>query len=344
MGKKTQNNVVTLSKALAMILVVIGHAGVMTEFNNFVVFFHVPIFFFLSGYCFKEKYLSQPGEFIKRRILGLWKPFVIVSVVFVLLHNVLCKIGLYDTNTIPVYTYTDIVKKIFLAIFVMSNTESLVGAIWFLRSLLVGAILGYALFKLFKTGLRALIISFILLVLSSVLFVYFPNLKWIENFLYASTIYLFGYVYKNNFLFGGRYWIIPIALCIIALGSVLSPCELKAFTPYNLLWLIVCSLLGIIMLLKICVLIEKYSPKILSGYLYFIGEHTLSILIGHFIAFKLVSLLLIWFNGMPIEMIGAFPTIEDNGYGINWILYTFVGINIPLIYVCMTDIIKKRGV
>lgn len=73
-----RNNSITYMKAVAIISMVLGHAhsSYHTDLVAFVNQFHMPIFFFVSGFCFKEKYLEKPSSFIKQRITGLWLPFV----------------------------------------------------------------------------------------------------------------------------------------------------------------------------------------------------------------------------------------------------------------------------
>ncbi len=51
---------VTIAKAIGILLMVAAHGGTPDGASNFIAMFHMPLFFFLSGYCFKEKYLSPP--------------------------------------------------------------------------------------------------------------------------------------------------------------------------------------------------------------------------------------------------------------------------------------------
>ena len=54
------------------------------------------------------------------------------------------------------------------------------------------------------------------------------------------------------------------------------------------------------------------------------------ILALHFLCFKLVSLIKIYIYGLPIEYLSKFPVIEEyNSY--MWILYSIIGIAIPLL-------------
>lgn len=63
---------ITYAKAIAIILMVVLHSGSLGYFDTVVAMFHMPLFFFMSGYCFKDKYLSMPFVFLKKRLYGLY--------------------------------------------------------------------------------------------------------------------------------------------------------------------------------------------------------------------------------------------------------------------------------
>lgn len=89
---------ISVTKALCIILMVVGHSGCPTFLGEYIYQFHMPCFFFVSGFLLKEKYLSTMMTFFKRRIKGLWWPFVKWSVVFMLLHNVLTSLHIYNSS------------------------------------------------------------------------------------------------------------------------------------------------------------------------------------------------------------------------------------------------------
>lgn len=57
-----KNNTITLMKTLVIICMVAGHSYTGSPIESFVGLFHMPVFFFCSGFCFKEKYLSDFNE------------------------------------------------------------------------------------------------------------------------------------------------------------------------------------------------------------------------------------------------------------------------------------------
>lgn len=71
-----KDNSVTIAKAIAIILMVMGHSGCPDGINSYLGLIRMPLFFFMSGYCFKEAYLNTPKEYIKKRIKGVYWPYI----------------------------------------------------------------------------------------------------------------------------------------------------------------------------------------------------------------------------------------------------------------------------
>ena len=71
-----RNTVISICKALAIILMVIGHADCPGWLSAFLYEFHMPVFFVTAGYFFSVRYLSDEATFVKKRLRGLYVPFV----------------------------------------------------------------------------------------------------------------------------------------------------------------------------------------------------------------------------------------------------------------------------
>ena len=84
----------SILKALAIMLVVLSHAGISGWLFNFVFIFHVPAFFLCAGYFFNTRYLTDERTFVMHRVKKLYVPFLKWSVVLLLLHNVFFWCGL----------------------------------------------------------------------------------------------------------------------------------------------------------------------------------------------------------------------------------------------------------
>ena len=71
-----RDNSVTIAKAIEIILMVLGHSGSSRYVDNYIFMFHMPVFYFMSGYCFKESHLNNARTFITKRIKGAWLPYI----------------------------------------------------------------------------------------------------------------------------------------------------------------------------------------------------------------------------------------------------------------------------
>ena len=94
MGKR--DTTISICKALGIILMVITHSGSPGKLCAFAYEFHMPLFFITAGYFFSLRYLNDEATFIKKRIKGLYIPFIKRSVIFLIIHNWLFKLGILN--------------------------------------------------------------------------------------------------------------------------------------------------------------------------------------------------------------------------------------------------------
>ena len=118
---------VSIAKSFAIILMVLAHTFFWDFGDSWINMFHMPLFFFFAGYCFKEKYLQDTMGFIKRRFLGLYKPYVKWSIVFLLLHNVMFYLNIYNANfgyrgkVSELYGLNDFIRNGLFIVFTMTR-------------------------------------------------------------------------------------------------------------------------------------------------------------------------------------------------------------------------------
>lgn len=91
-----RNTVISICKALAIILMVIGHADAPDVVSAFLYEFHMPVFFITAGYFFSLRYLNDEATFVKKRIKGLYIPFLTWAVFFLLIHNWMFDLGILN--------------------------------------------------------------------------------------------------------------------------------------------------------------------------------------------------------------------------------------------------------
>ena len=148
----------SIVKALAIICVVLSHAGAAGWVQNFVYLFHVPVFFICAGYFFHTRYLEDERTFIVRRIRGLYLPYLRWSIFFLIVHKLLFPLGILSETygnagggvTHP-YSFTQFSQHLASIVFNMSGHDQFLrGAFWFFRALLLASVGFLILFKLLK--------------------------------------------------------------------------------------------------------------------------------------------------------------------------------------------------
>lgn len=99
-------------------------------------------------------------------------------------------------------------------------------------------------------------------------------------------------------------------------------CTGRDVLPYYIVALI--GSLGVVCLSRIL------SQSRLSGVLSYIGDKTLYILIFHFLAFKLVSLVYIEYCHLQLGNLAQFPVLPESNLYL-WIIYSLTGIGISIL-------------
>lgn len=333
---------------------VLGHTPV--PYLHFLAIFRMPLFLFVAGYCFKEKYLDDLKTFSKRRFKGLYVPFIKWNLIFLLLHNLfisLCIIGGEE------YSCIDYVYRIG-ELAVMRRSEILLGGYWFLSALLFGSMIGWFVIKFCKGRMRLMSLMLVMLMLLSIggnflvhaatgalyppsmlLYAFFFvsghyiakfNARIKEWFQSLSVVSIFRHLYRYKFVA-----VLLMGVFTFAIASILDYFAGVSITrrmTWDMPLFIMGALSGIFMVLCVCkFFIRGLLRKILAYY----GNNTMSILTWHFLSFKLVSFLLICFYGLSITELADTPCLYSKGASF-WLVYFVVGITVPLL---ITSLISK---
>lgn len=347
-----QINEITFMKAIAIICMVAGHSYTHSSLEVFVGMFHMPLFFICSGYCFKEKYLNDFKKYAIRKFKTIWLPTVKWILALVFLHNMLLNIGWIKEgleNGIMVHSYNlhDYVKYVIMGVTILHSHAPTFAGIWFIKMLLFSLIAGYFIIK-YCNGKMLLIIMMTLLFISMILLKFFPGHYPVVNQLhlpFLSTFFLlFGFFIKKmnllTILTRKRMLLVVCSLLLLLCGFAYWPSSMVSLDYIYCIPFCISAISGTLSIYYLSTLI-KYPPR-LQNYLLFLGNNTYCILMMHILSFRFVSTILVFTLGLSHDLISEHPTIHylsNEGY---WILYLFLGINIPLLtqYV-YNKIIKK---
>lgn len=334
---------------------VIGHSGCPKFMFQFIYLFHMPFFFFVSGYFFKADKVLRDG-YVFSKFKTLWFPFVKWSIVFLLLHNLLYKVGVLDTFL----SIITIIKRVCLIPFMYGDDE-LIGGFWFIKDLFYATLFMIGLCSLpsiRKYGDKIIsnisfIGSFIVFGVSLFLYCHNHSVAFRELCIMSSSLCFFitGYFIScndrlNHIIMmpvgGGRLLILfAFLLAITWLLPVSKPYESLDF--YYAPWILFAALCGIVFVLDLSSVINNTIVRIPFVY---IGEHTMSILIWHFSVFKVVSLIYVLVYGLPIPIVGIGRHLDYSIYmqGFGWLIYSVAGVCLPILIPYFYSRYKKDSI
>ena len=316
---------VAIAKAIGIILMVIGHANSPSYLRQFIYMFHMPLFFFLAGYCFKEKYLSNTKDFIIRRIKGLWMPFVLIALLFLFLHNLFEGINLIGGEPYSCKEIFDRSKSIIIS---LHKEEAIIGGFWFIPQIFFASLISFFLLKLCNRYCSLMLsVTFVAFFYYFHIYIPYTAISWMS--FYAASFFIIGNIFANVDLKIYNISHLFISLLIVILASVYIPSEIFVSQGWKILPYLFVAVCGCVFTLNISKLITL-KENILVDLLVFIGSKTMWVLTLHLLSFKLLTYFIIKINGDSIANLRVTPIYQeysDNGV---WAIYSIFGIFIPV--------------
>lgn len=339
---------VDAAKGIGIILVCIGHSitnasasrdSSMIFLLKFITQFHMPMFFILSGMVYSEKYIEHPIQSSIKKFKVYYLPFIAYNLVFVVLHNVMVDMYIFS----DAYSVKQYIKEI-LRVLTMHITD-ICGAMWFLRALLEIVVtfiwIQYLSIKVF--GSKYIQVCTAIIVCMMTLFYYSrfcPTTFGINHVLRYMQFFYLGYLLRKYD------WLKVIRknqiLCILAgiitgiLAAVFLPFGYGRYIQFYLFYIIV-AISGSFMVIAISQISCVEKNRILN----ILGRKSLDIMALHFVCFKIVSYLIICVYHLDMTAMANIPVV----FGIEgawWILYTLVGLVIPVVIRSIYDVVRLK--
>lgn len=354
-----RDTTISICKGLAIILMVIGHADCPRDISIFLYEFHMPLFFMAAGYFFSLRYLDDEATFVKKRIKGLYMPFLKWSVFFLIIHNWMFSLGILNERygnwtggvTHP-YTWHQAQQRLWNMVSAMGGyDEFLCGAFWFFRGLFVASILYLIFFKLGVTAWRkvarkapserSLTLWIPLAVCAAALVLAGwksgQNLKVITlvqgGYRDIMGVFFFGvgFLFRQwKHCYKVTWWSTLLFFVIVWFFSQYAKANMNWKATFNeFLSLPLPAVCGCLMTYNIATWIDRHEGRA-RNLLVYLGDHTLPIFVFHIISYKVVSVLKIMYYHLEWEQIGCHMVIHDHASeDCFWILYTIAGVGIP---------------
>ena len=192
MGEVKRSNWIDIAKGRGIVSVVLGHIYIPYVFS-FIYMFHMPLFFFLSGFCFSNKNLENIPLFIKKKIKSLYLPMISFEFLGIISNHFLVK-----HRILPETSYCDFSNVLTVIKTLLLGDYNHLSPLWFLRCLFLVSI--FFIFELYiimriksknSKKIVAVVGGLLLLVISYIStkkpFFYDPSLDavFLANFYYA---------------------------------------------------------------------------------------------------------------------------------------------------------------
>ena len=272
-------------KFFAIYLMIVAHLGTWRAFDKWIHAFHMPIFFLVSGYCYRESAVESFGTLVKKRFRSLIIPYVVFGVGLFGMWNA----GLYVLKR---YDEMRPMTEMLSSMFGVNAEITTFGVIqWFLTCMFLCSLLFYGILKAARYFGGVLDI---LLLTTSVVAYLIPvvipiRLPWsFDSAVVAVVFYGVGWRLKklNVVKYLDQY---PIRSCIVSIAmlAIGSVCVFR-----NIEVNIRCISYGNYFLFYFCAFALSVSFCALSYLLYkveglrglldklaFLGRHTLIILL-----------------------------------------------------------------
>lgn len=338
---KERNHGVTIAKAIAIILMVWGHSGCSAVIDHYLYLVRMPVFFIMSGYCFKQSYLDDGRKYLKRRVTGIYVPYIKWGLFFLLIHNILCHFDIYNVEyggtegKDVAYTLAQSAVKAVMMCVLMVGNDKLLGGFWFLHDLFFGSVLFYFALKLLRSHRWTPLVLLVLAMLTGLALEY-ANLgeksMVVARTVFASSFISFGHCYKMEGWKVEKTWgYIVTALVAVFAVSLLwyvrfQDCRWMEMPLYAVL-----AVAGAIAIFGLGQKLDTMKCWVRT-FLVYVGGKTFNILTWHMVSFKLVSAIIIAVYALPWARIAEFTIIgEYAGKGWNWV-YLLSGVMIPVVW------------
>lgn len=335
-------------KGIAILLVVVTHSLMNADKNidsnyaaiiNFNAFVAVPSFFFINGYLYNHNHSLTPIKSIIKKFKVYYIPFVGFNLFFWLFHNAFVSLHM---TTESLYDIKDYIKHFFI-IFALHIESDLNGPMWFLRVLLIMTCI-YICVDFLVLRIKDRRIRYVVLTAVVILMYLAYSVKIVPSALnmkkvFSGILYFYAGVVIKEFdldklIDKYKSVVFILGILMLLITSIVSKSAIGQEkhlidNPGR-----ICGIVGIFAL-------SMFPLVANSKLLQFLGTASLDIMCLHFLAFKLVSFILIMTRHLEIERLSELPVLRGTN-GFDFIFYDLVALCIcSLEYLLRTKVCNR---
>lgn len=287
-------------KAIAIYLVVLAHTALYKPAEGFIYTFHMPFFFFMSGYLFCYGKYPSYMAFVKRRFRQLIVPYVVINIfAYLLWLLVLRNVGSDAGEGVGA------LSPLIAAVTV--NAPKMVHDVplWFLAALFMVGNLYYLLYR----NVRYRVVVTMLLLLLAVLNNAYNTMRLpfcIDISLVALLFYRFGNVMREKGEIAFKWFLFVLSVVSTVAVFMMNGRVAMHVNYYNNILLFVAGgVAGCYSMAYICRLLQSLCGNLMLVQV--IAKNTLPICAFHLIVFAFIKGIMLYLLGVSPEiLVGTF--------------------------------------
>lgn len=304
MTKEKEMYYIDALKGIGILMVLLGHGTFHPYAADFVYLFHMPLFFFISGFLDKMQYKSF-GEMVKRKAARLLYPYVVFGIL-ITIYNTLFEVLRGIT------TEGKVAKRIIALVYgnlIWENNSDYIGTLWFLVGLFCAGLLAYGLYQLAKKSKIKIWIAIPAIIVLGAGACWMKNrfgirLPWCLDVAFIAALFYFCGIMWRKWESRQKYETMPIGISLMAFGMVAGVINVlymkeKDYAElrvdmlqmnYGIIPLFVLSALT--MSLGLMIIVKKIWDRGRLKILEKIGKRSLLIMIVHIYIFQILILVM----------------------------------------------------
>lgn len=347
---RTRDKYIDILRGIGIISIVIGHSSWIINIGNleipigpFVYLYHLAIFFFCSGYLFKDNE-KDIWSYVGKKLKGLYNPFIVYSMLYIIFRNLFVKIGILGGEE---YHVSDFLIAITNTITFNSIGEFL-GAFWFLPvlffSLCIYDFICRQTMHIHNNSVRIMIKTLLCVTIGTIGLIvtdkHYGLLYNMQIVYLMIPIIALGKIYerykdKMKRIIGWPGLILSGIILAAVLKSNVGIINLSEYQIINKWLFYPVTVCGIYFCLCLGNVIS-YSSMIKNAVAY-VGKNSFHIMALHLVCIKIVDIFACYITGQR-DLLSAYPHSFNN----IWFIYYAVGVILPLIVLKVYYSIYRR--
>ncbi len=338
-----QNKEMTLLKALGIIFVVMGHK--YEVFSWFQVYsFHMALFFFVSGYFYKEESETNILSYIYKKVKKTIPIYFLFNFIYMIVTNIINK--KYNVSLANIKSF----KDFFIMPFISGHQVALFLPAWFMMALLIIQVIFIMLYKNMKKvnkNMNIHLLIFICIGFCGTYIAKYTQLTFDSTILivvrtcFGLFFYYLGFYYRkheSNKIFNSK---ILFVMFLIQIVILIQGNDIKYVVVWGqfhgaIILPYIIGINGIYLYLFISKALAKLIPD--NDVLYKIGSHTMSIMMHHMFVFFIINYVIVKVtNGDRGQLGDVWFSYNLNTF---WPIYIGLGVLLPVISSILIEKIK----